>query len=231
MGFFGGGGGSAASNMVGATSSAAGTAGLVPAPAAGNQDKVLLGNATFADSAIRIVPPTATRRSNGICYVADEHSAIFNRTTKSGFVLFSPMYVRATKAYTTFNLYVTVAGPANSVGKCAVYTINSSAAPDSLVVSSGTFTADSTGLKQPTFSSTVVTSGWYYFAVGCDGATDTSIGSAQCAFQKNFISGTVGGAIAIALSFSSKAYADLWPSTWSGTDNYQSTAHPIMELT
>ena len=46
MPFFGG-GGSAASNMVGATSSAAGTAGLVPAPAAGDQDKVLRGDATF----------------------------------------------------------------------------------------------------------------------------------------------------------------------------------------
>jgi hypothetical protein len=46
MGFFGG-GGSAASNMVGATSSAAGTAGLVPAPAAGDNEKFLFGDATF----------------------------------------------------------------------------------------------------------------------------------------------------------------------------------------
>ena len=46
MPFFGG-GGSAASNMVGATSSAAGTAGLVPAPAAGDDGRVLNGDATF----------------------------------------------------------------------------------------------------------------------------------------------------------------------------------------
>jgi len=46
MGFFGGGGG-AASNMVGATDSVAGTAGLVPAPAAGEHGKVLNGDATF----------------------------------------------------------------------------------------------------------------------------------------------------------------------------------------
>lgn len=45
MGFFGG--GSAPANMVGATSSVAGTAGLVPAPAAGNQNSVLMGDATF----------------------------------------------------------------------------------------------------------------------------------------------------------------------------------------
>ena len=47
MGFFGGGGGASASNMVGATSSAAGTAGLVPQPAAGRQNSVLMGDATF----------------------------------------------------------------------------------------------------------------------------------------------------------------------------------------
>ena len=48
MGFFGG-GGSAASNMVGATSSAAGTAGLVPAPAAGKNTRALFSDASFAE--------------------------------------------------------------------------------------------------------------------------------------------------------------------------------------
>jgi hypothetical protein len=51
MGFFGG-GGSAASNMVGATSSTAGTAGLVPAPAAGNNTRLLSSDATFREPAI-----------------------------------------------------------------------------------------------------------------------------------------------------------------------------------
>lgn len=45
MGFFGG--GASVANMVGATSSVAGTAGLVPAPAAGKQNSVLMGDATF----------------------------------------------------------------------------------------------------------------------------------------------------------------------------------------
>jgi hypothetical protein len=51
MGFFGG-GGSAASNMVGATTSTAGTAGLVPAPAAGKNIRVLSSNALFEEPAI-----------------------------------------------------------------------------------------------------------------------------------------------------------------------------------
>lgn len=46
MAFFGGGGASVA-NMAGATSSVAGTAGLVPQPAAGDQDGILFGDATF----------------------------------------------------------------------------------------------------------------------------------------------------------------------------------------
>lgn len=52
MGFFGG-GGAAASNMVGATSSAAGTAGLVPAPAAGSEYAYLRGDATFKNPLIQ----------------------------------------------------------------------------------------------------------------------------------------------------------------------------------
>ena len=50
MPFFGGGGGAAPANMVGATSSVAGTAGLVPAPSAGDENKQLLGSATFVQS-------------------------------------------------------------------------------------------------------------------------------------------------------------------------------------
>jgi hypothetical protein len=46
MGFFGG-GGAAPANMVGATSSAAGTAGLVPAPAAGQENLMLKGGGLF----------------------------------------------------------------------------------------------------------------------------------------------------------------------------------------
>ena len=53
MGFFGGGGGTTVSNMVGATSSTTGTAGLVPAPAAGQELFSLRGDATFANSTYR----------------------------------------------------------------------------------------------------------------------------------------------------------------------------------
>jgi hypothetical protein len=61
-GFFGGGGGASASNMVGATSSAAGTAGLVPAPAAGEHNAYLGGQGVFLASCVR--PRMQNFRSN-----------------------------------------------------------------------------------------------------------------------------------------------------------------------
>ena len=54
MGFFGGGGGATVANMVGATTSTAGTAGLVPAPAAGKNTRALFSDGTFGE--IPMVP-------------------------------------------------------------------------------------------------------------------------------------------------------------------------------
>lgn len=58
MGFFGG--GASASNMVGATSSVAGTAGLVPAPAAGSEYKFLRGDATFSNGDTAYISPSGS---------------------------------------------------------------------------------------------------------------------------------------------------------------------------
>lgn len=62
MGFFGG--GASVGNMVGATSSAAGTAGLVPAPTAGDNEATLIGDATFAQNLFQrnLKPVTKTSR-------------------------------------------------------------------------------------------------------------------------------------------------------------------------
>jgi len=53
MGFFGGGGGTTPVNMVGASSGTAGTAGYVPAPAAGSEYAYLRGDATFKNPLIQ----------------------------------------------------------------------------------------------------------------------------------------------------------------------------------
>ena len=64
MPFFGSGGGASVANMVGATSSVAGTAGLVPAPAAGDNEATLIGDATFAKNLFQrnLKPVTKTSR-------------------------------------------------------------------------------------------------------------------------------------------------------------------------
>lgn len=49
MGFFGGGGGTTPVNMVGASTGTAGTAGYVPAPAAGKNTRALLSDASFGE--------------------------------------------------------------------------------------------------------------------------------------------------------------------------------------
>ena len=229
MGFFGG-GGAAPANMVGATSSAAGTAGLVPAPAGGDQRKFLRGDATFQSIASNSIPVLATRRTNGINH-AGADSSYGVRTTNTGYVLFAPIYVRETKAYTTFSVYVSSQGSASSLGKIAIYSISSAAAPSSLICQSGTFATDSVGLKQPTMSSTAINDGWYYAAVGTNSSTNVGFYGNNFTLARAFISGSVSGAAPILLDYSTKAYADLWPDPWTGSDIYGSTTYFICELT
>ena len=229
-GFFGGGGGTTVSNMVGATSSTAGTAGLVPAPAAGDQRTFLRGDATFQSISGNLIPITPSRRTNGISFACAD-SGFGPRSTSTGYVLFAPVYIRQTKSYTTYSVYVTVAGTASSVGKLALYSINSSAAPDQLICESGTFATDSIGLKQPTMSSTIINDGWYYIALGTNSSAAVSFYGCTFSEVRGFVSGSVSGAQPALLDYSVKTYASLWPSTWSGSDAYGGNYHFLSEIT
>ena len=75
MPFFGG--GASVANMVGATSSAAGTAGLVPAPAAGTNTRALFSDASFGE-----VPlfPTHKNTNSGV-YIRAPQSATSTQAT------------------------------------------------------------------------------------------------------------------------------------------------------
>jgi hypothetical protein len=213
-----------------ATSTQAGGVGFVPSPSAGDQGKFLRADATFRSISSNLAPPTATRRANGISFVGAD--ATYNtRTTTSSFVLFAPIYIRETKLYTTFSVYISSSGAASSVGKIAIYSISSSASPNSLICQSGTFATDSIGLKQPTMSATVVNDGWYYVAAGTNSGTNVGFYGNQQNFARGMISGTVAGNPSVMIDYSSKAYADLWPATWDGSDTYVSANHFICELT
>jgi len=91
MGFFGGGGGSAASNMVGATSSTAGVAGLVPAPAAGEERHFLSGGATFLPNIPLVRPTSASGRLIG-CIGANTR-ANQNYGNAQSNTIFSPIFL------------------------------------------------------------------------------------------------------------------------------------------
>ena len=91
MGFFGG-GGSAASDMVGATTSTAGTAGLVPAPAAGKNTRALMSDASFGESVL--VPqnkPANTLIIKAYSHAQSQNSGQFSSNKR----VFMPIFVPA----------------------------------------------------------------------------------------------------------------------------------------
>ena len=162
MGFFGG-GGSAASNMVGATSSAAGTAGLVPAPAAGNQGKALLGDGTFSFATF---PSGGSYGTKYVGWPTMTHASDVNltaRATGSDYLIRGGMfYPKGT--YDRLGIYVSVAATGGSKNAIiGIYDSTPSGEVGSLVTS-GTVSIDSTGVCEASVSSFTLDSKFYYTA-------------------------------------------------------------------
>ena len=135
MGFFGGGGASA-SNMVGATSSAAGTAGLVPAPAAGDENRQLLGSATFIQTSPYILSGRTTSIftfhsvNSFACYSAN------NVTLNASQIWFSPILVNCSFIFDRI-LFANRNGNALANTKFGLYTHDrTSGVPKTLLVQS-----------------------------------------------------------------------------------------------
>jgi hypothetical protein len=164
------------------------------------------------------------------------HASVGNSSNtvnvSGGYLPFSLVYVPKSANYTTFTCIVSVAGSASSLGKMALYTINAAdALPNALVCESGTFAADSTGIKQPTMASTFVSEGWYYMAIGTNSTTNMNFtGDAMTSLRGKFAGSA--GAAPLLLDFSQKLYADLWPNPWDGTGStFRNANHPITSLT
>jgi hypothetical protein len=152
--------------------------------------------------------------------------------TSGGFVLFAPVYVRKSANYTTYSVGVSTAGSASSLGKMALYTIKAAdATPDALVCESGTFAADSTGIKQPTMASTFVSEGWYYMAIGTNSTTNMTFFGDTFLILRGVFSGSTFGASPVLLDYSQKLYANFWPNPWDGTGTtFRNAFHPITSL-
>jgi len=168
VGFFGG-GGSAASNMVGATSSAAGTAGLVPAPAAGQQGSILFGDASFK----KYIMPAGG--SYGTDYVGFPYIS-FQAWNTSAFNVAGGLLMRGAMFYPagTYNRIACYVSSGSS-GKnmiAGIYEIDTNGYETSLVTS-GTISLASTGVAEVSVSNFTLESKFYICAwiIDSSGAT------------------------------------------------------------
>ena len=162
MGFFGG-GGSAASNMVGATSSAAGTAGLVPAPAAGNQGKALLGDGTFSFATFPSGGSYGTKYVGWQSLGQVANIDFVARSTSSNFLIRGGMFFPK-GTYDRIAIYVSVAATGGSKNALiGIYNTTAAGEVGSLVTS-GTASIDSTGVCEAAVSSFTLDSKFYYTA-------------------------------------------------------------------
>jgi hypothetical protein len=168
-GFFGG-GGTAPSNLVGATSSAAGTAGLVPAPAQRNQFTCLAGDATFKPALIRpnitafastrLYAPVGARSDNGITTYPSFASTAYC----------TPIFL---KAGTIDALSIKLGNQfTNSTNYVALYDSDSDGKPSTLLTASTgnsfttTATTDDNAQKTVVLTSTLsINAGLYYTAL------------------------------------------------------------------
>jgi hypothetical protein len=235
MGFFGGGGGAAASNLVGATSSTAGTAGLVPAPAAGEHNAGLGGQGTFVPFLFRpkvtgwggtrfFAPVGATNNNAG-----DGSTSVANVSTRA---LLCPILLPS-GSINNLGIFVVSSG-ANGTGYVALYNSTNDGLPNALVTS-GSFShvsGEANVAKTVSISPSVaIKSGLYWGSFSSDIANPqvrmSARGNVLLAFFFGAESGTgnfstSGNESSVYLTTSS---AGAFPNP-AGTLNYTNNGHP-----
>ena len=221
MAFFGGGGASVA-NMAGATSSAAGTAGLCPAPAAGEEKAFLCGDATFKGVVFAqklfnwgdtryFVPIGAGDGTSG--------------TTIGGFVTTSRLNPIILPACSINELACLVASSSsNGTGYLALYDSDSNGLPKNLLAS-GSFShvnAESNVWKLVSISPAVsIKAGLYWTAYSHSSGQTGSVyrnakGNPLFSFSGILASGTNPASTTIEITLAS---AGTWPNPITSTSN------------
>ena len=233
MAFFGGGGASA-SNMVGATSSAAGTAGLVPAPAAGEHNAMLGGQGAFLPVLLRpkVTGWGGTRFFAPIGAGANTQDTTISQVNAAARALLCPIIIPS-GSINNLGIFVVSSG-ANGTGYVALYNSTNDGLPNNLVTS-GSFShvsGESNVAKTISISPSVsVKAGLYWGAFG-SGIQNPQVRSGG---RGNFILSIFFGAEDGTGSFntggnSSSVYlttssAGAWPDP-AGTLNYTNNGHP-----
>ena len=229
MVFFGGGGASVA-NMVGATSSAAGTAGLVPAPAAGDQGDVLFGDGTFKQT---LLPAGGSYGSDYVGWPVLGGHAAFNwsQLNVSANLLLKGKMIYYAGTYNRLACYVNTGSSGKNI-TAGIYEINTNGYEGNLITS-GTISLTSSGFAEVAVSNFNLESKLYICAwiIDSAGATLTygpvattfgrpfSIYDANNNSNINTNIGTTGGYV-------SRTYADGLPASLAttGWTSYQSSA-------
>jgi len=178
MGFFGGGGGTTPVNMVGASSGTAGTAGYVPAPAAGNQNLFLRGDATFKPLQPPSNPPVSTI-THGAGAVNSSSVAFWvypwmngGSTGNSGLTCwFCPIYIPKQDTYNRIGCQVQAGAAGSTIGLALYDNDETNYLPKNLIASSSSgISSASPGTIEQSFSA-LLSEGWYH---GCVLASTTT---------------------------------------------------------
>ena len=163
-GFFGGGGGTTPTNMVGASTSVTGTAGYVPAPAAGKNTRALFSDASFSEAPmLPQYAPANTRYVLGYALNDAQANDTIGNTRRR---LFTLAYVPADGNVGTLTFRTGNASPTSINCHIAMWDIGNDGLPSTYIIggtaSAGTATATDINVS---VTSTAVKRGFCYISV------------------------------------------------------------------
>jgi hypothetical protein len=173
-GFFGG-GGTAYSNFTGSSSTVTGASGLVPAPAAGEQNAVLGGQGTFLPAVVR--PKLGSTRYYTPLVFGTTVAATLNTNMDVRAYITNPIYLPAISVANLRLRHNTSAG-ANGTMYVALYDSNADGVPNApIITTSHTFTTTQGAITKTMAISPAVAikAGIYYGACYLDSATSVAI--------------------------------------------------------
>lgn len=212
MAFFGGG---SVAAMVGATSSAAGSGGTTPAPAAGEQNAVLGGQGIFLPGVVR--PQIASTRYYTPIVFGASTNATLNTNMDTRCYITCPIYLPAMSVANLRVRHNANAG-ANGTMYVALYDSTSNGVPNAPVITtSHTFTTTQGAITKTMAISPAVAikAGIYYGACYLDSATSITLqttGRADAAFSFGILNTDSPGGFSnnIAMYFSNSKTGGTW---------------------
>jgi hypothetical protein len=188
MGFLGGGGGTTPVNMGAATSSAGGTAGYVPAPAAGKNTRVLFTDASFGE--VPLFPKyknTAAGAYIGMWNPYQSNGGGFSGTRVRNFM---PIYIPSDGQIDKLSFITASAGTPAVNCHIALWENSETGTPSTYVIggTASTGVAASTAIDV-TVSATDVVRGFYWMSLTAETQTNVTI---RTSAQPNFLSSFMG---------------------------------------